>query len=356
MEILDYLKLARRRLWVVVVLPLLAGAGVLGVHEVMPSSYTATAYVFAPNAVGGNSPFNGPSAAVDWANAFTATATSPKVTAPVSHHTGVSPRDLETGLQVAAVHESGQLEVSYTARTADMANRVVKTTSARTMRTLFASQLAQAEHAVSQSNQTLTDINKRLLQVSAASDGTPPDQAYATELTTLAALQKQRGVKVAASGSSAAIAALSDRITAAKQQLATLEPLAVDYQNLKARQEAASTTLSIAQQDFQQEQAQFGKAATSQAVTLLPVTTTAWATLLFKGVLPAMIAALFIAFGLLAAWEMLTRRGRATSSDERFGAGQTAFRSARLRADGRLHHGKALASQPTKLPVLSDLP
>src|SRR5687767_10093033 len=91
-EIVDYLRIARRRLWVLVGVPLVAALAVGLFVGLAPQRYTATCYVAAPALVGGAAAqqYTGTQAASQFVAAFKAATTSPRVLDQVAADTGVA--------------------------------------------------------------------------------------------------------------------------------------------------------------------------------------------------------------------------------------------------------------------------
>ncbi|HET6625230.1 MAG TPA: hypothetical protein VFG63_02470 [Nocardioidaceae bacterium] len=305
MEIFDYLKVARRRLWVIVVIPLLAGAGVLGYWQLSAKDYQATAYVFAPDLLAGTgSQFSGPAGVANWVNEFTATAVSPRVTRRVAAQADIPVADIKQGLEVTQLEASGQLQVSFSWTDGAVANKVVEGVATATPRALFRPRLAQAEHALAESESSLEESYQDSLAAATARGNTRPDLLYQGRMSTLVDLENARADIPA--GDVAATRAADAQITRVKEQLAALEQEVVEYQNLNAQRKAATTVLARAQEEVQSAQTAYDGA--SGAVTLLPVQPPRLASVLLNGVLAAVVAGLVIAFCLVAALEILRTR------------------------------------------------
>ncbi|HET7389130.1 MAG TPA: Wzz/FepE/Etk N-terminal domain-containing protein [Nocardioidaceae bacterium] len=317
MEIVDYLKVARRRLWILMVVPLLAAGGVLAYHFAAPSTYQASAYVFIPDVVSGsNSAYSGAGGAGNWVSAFSATATSPIVTRPVAERVGLPTKKIADGLTVTQIGQSSQLEVQFAGTSPVVARDVVSDVATRTPKALFAPQLEQADKAVSRAQHSLQAINTELLANATASGTAAPVQLYSSELDLLARLRDQRSAARSAGHSSAAAAARA-KIAITKAQVATLETQVATYKSLTAQRRAATGVLATAQQDLQSVRSQYAAAVAPHTVTMLPVTSVGLGVVLLKGVLPAMIAALLVAFCLVAALELLAgNRGRPGGAEQ----------------------------------------
>lgn len=312
MEIADYLKMGRRRLWIIVLVPLLAAAGVLGYHYATPTSYQARAYVYMPNVLSGQ--YTGPAGTSEWVNAFTATAASPLVTRRVAGQTGVPAKQIENGIQVNQVQQSWQLEVDYTGTNPTVANQVVKGVASQTPRALFAPQVAQAKKAVARAQANLLALNQQVLAAAAQAGSTTPGQFYMTQLRTLDQLKQQQATALA-NGDTATADAVSAKISVAKAQLQSLQAQVAGYRNLLTKKQAAAGVLATAQQNLQAVSTQLAGITAKHAVTVLPVTAVGLKSVLLKGVLPALIAALLLAFCGVAAMELLSTRQRMATPD-----------------------------------------
>jgi hypothetical protein len=308
-EIVDYLKGARNRLWIIVVIPLLAAAGVLGHWQLTAKSYDATAYVFAPDALAGTgNQFSGPAGIANWVNQFSATAVSPKVTRRVAESTGVPATVIAQRLRVTQLHQSGQLEISFSWSDATVANAVVKHEAMATPKALFAPQVAVAKHAMAQTQDSLQGVNQNILDASTAWGYTRPDLLYTRSLAALVDLENAR--KDISAEDVAATAAADAKVTRAKARVAALQQDVVEFENLNAQRQAATTVLARAQENLQTTQAQYSGAL--GAVTVLPVRPAQLSSVLLKSVLAAVVAGLLIAFCLIAALELVgtSRDGR----------------------------------------------
>src|SRR5688500_12749112 len=90
MELYDYLVAIRRRLWILLAVPLLAGGVVAALVLNGPAMYRATATVAAPALVGGSSAnqYSGPSGFNAFVANLTAAVTSPRILEKVAQETG----------------------------------------------------------------------------------------------------------------------------------------------------------------------------------------------------------------------------------------------------------------------------
>lgn len=320
-EIVDYLKVARRRVWIILVIPLLAAAGVLLQGQVAATQYQATSYVFAPDVLGGNQ-FSGPAGVVQWVNEFSATALSPRVTESVARTTGVPASAIANGVEVAQVEHSAQLLLSFSWPDKDLARAVVQQVAMATPRALFTPQVTQAERALRQSQDSLESVNQKFFNAATSWEGTRPDVVYAGRLRELINLQGTRA-RISAKDQ-AALAATDAKIAQLKAELVVLGQDVLELQGLRAERQAATNVLARAQEDLQIAKATF--AGASGAATRARVTPGPASPTLVKGLLSAVVAGLIIAFCLVAALELLrTRRVREPVPASRRPAERTAF-------------------------------
>src|SRR5688572_12620369 len=157
-EIVDYLRVARRRLWVLLGVPLAAALAVGLFIGLSPQRYTATCYVAAPALVGGAAAqqYTGTQAASQFVAAFKAAATSPRVLDQVAADTGVAAGTLRDGLAVAQVGASSQLTLAYTAAKRTTVEPVLTATARRALDFLFSSQVNIATEQVQAASADVT--------------------------------------------------------------------------------------------------------------------------------------------------------------------------------------------------------
>ena len=163
MEIVDYLRIARRRLWILILVPLLAAGGAVALVLQSPPSYSATGYLSTAAIVGGpTNKYTGTKAASDFAAAFSAAAKSPPVLFAVARGSNLPVRDLSSGLTVTQNGESSDMTLTFTG--ADQ-QRVVPTLTAikdATLESLFAQQVSQAKRQVAAAQAVVYTENQRL--------------------------------------------------------------------------------------------------------------------------------------------------------------------------------------------------
>ncbi|SCL55450.1 Chain length determinant protein [Micromonospora yangpuensis] len=308
MEIVDYLRVARRRLWILLGLPLVAAAVAASVVLLGPDRYAGTSYVAAPALVGGNAAqqYTGTQAANQFAAAFAAAVTSPQVLDQVSTDTGVDAGILRAGLKVEQVGASSQLTLTYTATARDSVAPVLAATGQRALAFLFTSQVAIATDEVKAATDELTTATKAINEWEKTNKVSQPDKLYQATLQEIASLRQQR-LQMEAVGNGRGAAAASEAITAGQKRLDGLGPKLPDYQALLAQRDTASGALANARQGLQQARAQSQAADPAQVVSagqVQPVSRTRAVTGL---VLPVSGAGLLLAVLLVAMLEQLSR-------------------------------------------------
>lgn len=149
-EIHDYLRLFRRRWWIILIVPAFAAGIVVWAHSDDPVEYSATATVAARSLIGHvNSPYVGPNSTEEFAADFQATTTEKLVVQEVSEATQVSADSIRDGLSVTPVSTtagmSALIDVKYVTTEKDRAGPVAKQIALGTLSALFQPAFRQAE-------------------------------------------------------------------------------------------------------------------------------------------------------------------------------------------------------------------
>ncbi|NBE84129.1 Wzz/FepE/Etk N-terminal domain-containing protein [Micromonospora rubida] len=308
MEIVDYLRVARRRLWVLVGVPVVATAVAALVVLLGPQRYTATSYVAAPALVGGTAAqqYTGTQAANQFAAAFAAAVTSPQVVDQVSADTGVAAGDLRDGLTVEQVGASSQLTLAYTATSRSTVVPVLTATGKRALSFLFTSQVNIATGEVGAANDELTAATRAINDWEKTNKVSQPDKLYQATLQEIASMRQQQ-LQMQAVGNSRGADAAAGAIAAGQKRLDGLGPKLPDYQALLAQRDGASTALSSARQALQQARAQAQAADPTQVTSLGEVQPVSRGRALVGLVLPVAGAGLLLAVLLVAVLEQVAR-------------------------------------------------
>lgn len=311
MEIVDYLRVARRRLWVLVGVPVLATGAAAGIVLLAPQQYSGTAYVAAPALVGGTAgaQYSGTQAANQFVAAFGAAVTSPRVLAEVAGDTGVAPERLRDGLAVTQVGASSQLEVTYTATRRASVAPVLTATTTRALAFLFSSQVGIATGEVESADAEVDAATKAIGEWERTNKVSQPDRIYQATLGELTSLRQQQ-LSMQAVGNGRGADAAADAIVAAQKKLDELGPKLPDYQALIARRDAATSALSQARQGLQVARAQTQAADPTKVTSIGAVRAVSRLAELVRTALPVAGAGLLLGVLLVGVLELLSR-GRA---------------------------------------------
>ncbi|MEU8022222.1 MULTISPECIES: Wzz/FepE/Etk N-terminal domain-containing protein [Micromonospora] len=312
MEIVDYLRVARRRLWLLVGIPLVAGAAAALVVLLGPQQYAATSYVAAPALVGGSAAqqYTGTQAANQFAAAFAAAVTSPQVVDQVAADTGVPADTLRGGLAVKQVGASSQLTVTYTAADRSTVDPVLASTGKRALAFLFASQVGIATDEVKTATDELTTATRAINDWEKANKVSQPDKLYQSTLQEIASLRQQQ-LQMQAVGNTRGANAAAESISAGQKRLDGLGPKLPDYQALIAQRDSATSALASARQRLQQARAQSQAADPEKVTSVGEVQPVSRVKALVGLVLPVLGAGLLLAVLLVAVLEWLSRSRRA---------------------------------------------
>lgn len=322
MEIVEYLRVARRRLWLLVGLPVVAAAAAAAVVLLIPQQYAGTVYVAAPALVGGPAAqqYTGTQGANQFVAAFAAAATSPKVVGQVAAETGASAAALRDGISVSQVGASSQLELSYRASRRATVVPVVEATSRHALDFLFASQVDIAEQQVQAASEDVRAATTAITGWEKTNKLSQPDKVYQATLNELASLRQQR-LSMEAVGNSRGAQAAATAIAAGQRRVDEIGPKLPDYQALLAQRDAATSALSQARQELQAARAQARAADPAEVTSVGEVVAVSRLTQLVRTVLPIAGAALIVAVLLVLGLEAAARRRTSPQPDPESGSG-----------------------------------
>jgi hypothetical protein len=307
-EIVDYLRAARRRWWIVLGVPLLAVAAAVAVGFAGPQRYTSTAYVAAPAL-----PLTGAQAVNQFVAGFTAAVTAPVVIDGVVKETGVPADTLRDGLVVEQVGASSQLTVTYTAAKRDTVAPVLRATTKRALAFLFSSQVTIAGGQVDAASADVTEATKAITAWETTNRVSQPDKLYQATLNEMASLRQQL-LSMEAVGNATGARAAQSALDAAQRRLDELGPKLPDYQALVLARDAATGTLSRARETLQAARAQQAAADPERAATFGTVGAVSRTKALVTTVPAAAGAGLLVAVLLVLALEWLATRRPSTVS------------------------------------------
>jgi len=245
-EIIDYLKAARRRLALVILLPLISMGATAGLLLSQAPTYTGTAVVDPPALVGSlDSQYTGAQGVNQFVSAFEATSSGPVVRRAASAETGVSTTNLNDELVVTQRLNSASLAVTYTSPKKNTVVPVLNAVTTATLRTLFESQVQSAQARVDAARKAVDDASAAVGAFTAKYAMADPQKAYEAQLSRVNSLVQQQA-SFTASGNSVAAAAMGSPIAAAKADLAKFGPILNEFTKLTAARDTAVTGLDEA--------------------------------------------------------------------------------------------------------------
>ena len=309
METVDYLRVARKRIWILAGLPVLAAVVATGVVLLTPQRYAVTAYVAAPALVGGVAAqqYTGSQGANQFVAAFAAAATSPRVVEQVAADTGVPADDLRDGVTVKQVGASSQLTLTYTGSDKNTAAPVARAMTGRALTFLFASQVGVATQQVAAAEADVTAATKSISDWEAANKVSQPDKLFQATLSEQSSLRQQE-MSMSAVGNTQGANAAADALEEGQKRLDDLGPKLPGYQALIAQRDAATQALAEARQGLQAARAQVGAADPAEVTSVGAVGSPSKLSALLRTVPPVAGAGLLIAVLVVVLREVLRPR------------------------------------------------
>jgi hypothetical protein len=305
----DYLRVARKRIWILAGLPALAAVVATGVVLLTPQRYAVTAYVAAPALVGGVAAqqYTGSQGANQFVAAFAAAATSPRVVEQVAADTGVPEGDLRDGVTVKQVGASSQLTLTYTGRDRDTVAPVAQAMTGRALTFLFASQVGVATQQVAAAEADVTAATRSISDWEAANKVSQPDKLFQATLSEQSSLRQQE-MSMSAVGNTQGANAAADALEEGQKRLDDLGPKLPGYQALIAQRDAATQALAEARQGLQAARAQVGAADPAEVTSVGAVGSPSKLGALVRTVPPVAGAGLLIAVLVVVLREVLRPR------------------------------------------------
>ncbi|SDZ24994.1 Chain length determinant protein [Micromonospora pattaloongensis] len=315
MEIVDYLRVARRRLWVLVGVPVVAAAAATAIVLLAPQRYAGTAYVAAPALVGGAAAqqFTGVQAANQFVAAFGAAVTAPKVVEQVSADTGVGAGALRDGLKVTQVGASSQLELRYTSTDRDTVSPVLAATAEHALEFLFSSQVEVGDREVETATGEVTAATAAITDWEKTNKVSQPDKLYQALLSESASLRRQQ-LEMAAVGNSGGAASSAAAIAALQKRLDALGPKLPEYQALIAQRDSATAALAKAREGLQAARAQVQAADPAKVASVGETERVSRTGAVIRTVVPVAGAGVLVAVLLVALLELVARNRRAVAA------------------------------------------
>ncbi|HET7475024.1 MAG TPA: Wzz/FepE/Etk N-terminal domain-containing protein [Dermatophilaceae bacterium] len=309
MEIKDYLLVAKRRLWLLIGIPLLAGAIAAGVIMAAPTQYTAMATVIAPALVGGaTGQYTGSQAVTQFVSAFQSTAQGPAVDARVFADTQIEPGAIADGLVVAQIGGSSAVTVTFTTTKKGEAVKVVTAVVQETMKQMFSSQVDLTTAQVEQATKDVKDANAAIDKWGSDNGLVDPERVYQAQLDRLNGLLQNQS-SLLAQGNSTAASALGGTISSVRNDLKRYGPLMAAFNDLTATRDSAQSGLVAARQRLADAKQQLGAADPAKVAFVGKERSVDKTSQLLTVGLPVVGAGLFLAILLVLVLEVL-RGGR----------------------------------------------
>jgi len=241
MEISDYLRMIRRRLWILIVVPVLAGLVGLLAFAGAPRTYSSSVEVAAPTTAENTTT----GAVAVFVSSFTELLTTQPVVDRVSRETGASRARLRSGLAAGAVGGSSLIKVTYTSTRRQEVQPAVEAATRATLDLVSGPQVAAATSALKVAQDRYQAARDAVDRYASGSGGGLPDDQYRQKLANLSAL------RLAATSARLDLAipkanGLDAQIPIAEREIAELLPKVVRFNQLQDTLRQASDALSNA--------------------------------------------------------------------------------------------------------------
>ncbi len=308
MEIIDYLNIARRRLGILIGVPLIAGLLVGGWTFLRPAQYKSSATVNTATLVGGeNNSFNGPQGPNQFVAAYAAAVNQAETARAVAEATKVPAIDIRAGIDVAPAGASAQMTVTYFSKTKDTVEPVVKGVALQALREIFEPRVRAADKGREIARKQVEEASTAIAGFIKDKGVADPPADYQAQLAKINGLQQQQA-SFRANGNATAAAALEKPIADAQKRLVELAGITASYNTLSAQVKAATDDQASAQVTYRRAATEW---AAAQADDIVFVTTANQVdrTAALTTLLPAAIgASLLLAVIVVLMMEMFGRR------------------------------------------------
>jgi capsular polysaccharide biosynthesis protein len=311
MEIVDYLQVAKRRLRVLILIPVIATLAAVAYVVLAPVTYTANATVSTSTLVGAPwSQYTGPQGVNQFAAEFKATATSPTVLDAAAAASGVSVGELKSSISVAQVGASSNMTLTYTGHNQQEAKTAAQEVTAQALSQMFEPQVEIASSQAGDAQQAVSTVNQSIATLG-AKNGTPdPVSSYQAALQELGYYQQSQA-NLRAKGQFSQADSLSSSVHAVQKTLRSFGPILQQYNTLLAQQQAAAASLSVAREDFRRASAGAAAATSPTVFSVGEANATSRIGSGVRIVIPVLGAAVFLAILVILLLELVvSARGR----------------------------------------------
>jgi capsular polysaccharide biosynthesis protein len=252
MEIKDHLALIRRRLWLVVLIPLLAAGATAGLVLRQPQEYLATATVAVPGLVSGQDPtFGGSTGTKTFVANFLAVVHSRAIAEAVSAETKVPVDAIFAGTITLPLGDSSLVTVTYRTDHKPQADPVVTALATKSLAFMFdprvtVAAVTQAQGAVDAANKAVTDAQAAINAFVVETKLADPSQDYQVKAQQISTLEEQ-AVAAGSRGEADAAARIAAAAVAMKPQLTSLGGLVARFNILTENKQRSLAQLTDAQ-------------------------------------------------------------------------------------------------------------
>lgn len=308
MPVSEYMAIVRRRLWILLLVPAVAGSILFIRIQTRPNTFRATATVAGTSLVGApGSQYAGAQGIRAFVSNFSAAATSTRVIEGAAKAAGVTPGEIAAGTGVEGVGDSAVVLVHFETTRRDKAAPGAREVAAQTLAFLFQPQVDLAQKAAEESKKAVDEAQAALDDFTSENDLLLPDQEYQAKTRTLATLRQQQ-IQAEARGDSTTAAGLRSTVAQLQAELNTLAPKVAAYLAFVDRKSQATNRFNALQQDLERARAQLGAASPETVVSVgVPEPVSKLPSLLrFGGA--AVGAGLFLAAIIVILLEMMARR------------------------------------------------
>lgn len=305
MEIADYLKVARQRLWILIVVPVLAAGAALAYGLSSPTTYSATATVLSPSLVGTPySQFNGPQATAQFVSAFTASAADPTVIAQTAKDTGANGSDLTSNVTIAQVGASSNVTLTYSGLKQTTPRPIAQALANNALKNIYTAQGKVADIQVNSASKVLDAANKAISAYVVKVGVADPVAAYQAAVGKLAWLEQAQAVYTAEVKTFSATA-MKGPVADAKKQVSTIGATLPEYSALLSAQKVATASYQSVLSDQRKAQAQSAAAADPAVIQTDDASPNVASASVIKFVIPVFGAAVLLAIILIALIEFI---------------------------------------------------
>jgi uncharacterized protein involved in exopolysaccharide biosynthesis len=308
MEISDYLVIIRRRLWILVLVPLVVGAAVYWRIQTRPTRYVATATVAATSLVGGsNSQYGGSFGIRAFVANFVAATTSAPIADKVAKETGVPSDEIASGIHAESIGESAVIDVRFETYHRDKAGAVARSVATETIRALFAPQVAQTQRAADEAKKQVDAADAAIAKFTADTGLLLPDPEFRLKQQQLSQLQQQQLAAEARDDVDAAVRYEAAAIEV-EAQLRDLAPKVQAYQGLADQRSQAVSRYNSLRSQYESAKGQYDAANPESLISVSSTAATSRVPDLIRYVGAGVGAALFLAVFVVVLLEAATRR------------------------------------------------